>query len=65
MQRQGRSSLGLNAQREACARFAEAEDYTVVGEFVEIETGKGADTLDAGRSCALSSIRRSDGAAPS
>ena len=45
-QRQGRSGLGIEAQRAAVARFAAAEGYTVAGEFVEVETGKGADALD-------------------
>jgi DNA invertase Pin-like site-specific DNA recombinase len=44
--RQGKSGLGLEAQREAIARFAAAEGREVVGTFVEVETGKGADTLD-------------------
>ena len=43
---QGRSGLGLEAQRAAIARFMEAEDYHPLGEFVEVETGKGADALD-------------------
>lgn len=43
---QGRSGLGLEAQRDALKRFAEAEGYEVVGEYVEVETGKGADALD-------------------
>jgi DNA invertase Pin-like site-specific DNA recombinase len=43
---QGRSGLGLNAQGEALARFAEAEGLTIVAEFTEVETGKGADALD-------------------
>ena len=45
--RQGRSGLGLEAQREAIARFAEAEGFELAGEFVEVETGKGADALDS------------------
>ena len=44
--RQGKSGLGLEAQREAIARFAEAEGFEIVAEFVEVETGKGADALD-------------------
>jgi DNA invertase Pin-like site-specific DNA recombinase len=43
---QGRSGLGLEAQREAVARFAVAEGFEIVREFVEVETGKGADALD-------------------
>ena len=44
--RQGRSGLGLEAQRDAIARFAEAEGIELKGEFVEVETGKGSDALD-------------------
>jgi DNA invertase Pin-like site-specific DNA recombinase len=45
-QRQGRSGLGIEAQRATVARFAEAEGMALVSEFVEVETGKGADALD-------------------
>jgi hypothetical protein len=45
-QRQQRSGLGIEAQRAAIARFAEAEGLTLIAEFVEAETGKGADALD-------------------
>ena len=38
--------LGIDAQRAAVARFGAAEGYEVVGEFVEIETGKGADAIE-------------------
>ena len=44
--RQGRSGLGIEAQREAVTRFAAVAGFAIVGEFVEIETGKGADALD-------------------
>ena len=44
--KQGRSGLGLEAQREAIARFAEVEQLEIAGEFVEVETGKGSDALD-------------------
>lgn len=45
-QRQQRSGLGIEAQRAAVTRFAEAEGITIIGEYVEAETGKGADALD-------------------
>ena len=41
-----RAGLGLDAQRAAIARFAEAEGFEVAAEFTEVETGKGADALD-------------------
>lgn len=44
--RQGKSGLGLEAQRAAVERFAEGEGLTIVNEFVEIESGKGADALN-------------------
>ena len=43
---QGRSGLGIDSQGAAVIRFAAAEGYEVVGEFVEIETGKGADAIE-------------------
>src|SRR5215471_6234301 len=44
--RQGRSGLGLDAQRDAITRFAEAEGLEVIAELVEVETGKGTDALE-------------------
>lgn len=44
--RQGRSGLGLEAQKAAITRFCEAEGFEIVAEHVEVETGKGADALD-------------------
>src|ERR1700758_2570499 len=35
--KQGKSGLGLEAQREAVARFAAAEALEVAGEFIEAE----------------------------
>ena len=43
---QGRSGLGIEAQRSTVAQFAEAEGYDLVAEFTEVETGKGADALE-------------------
>jgi len=45
-ERQRRSGLGIDAQREAVARFAESEGFALTAEFVEAESGKGADALD-------------------
>ena len=44
--KQGRSGLGLEAQRKAVVSFAAAEGFTIVAEFTEIETGKGSDALE-------------------
>lgn len=43
---QGRSGLGLEAQRAAIARFAEQEGLTVSEVFEEVETGAGSDALE-------------------
>ena len=43
---QHRSGLGIEAQRAAVARFAEAEHLRLIAEYVEAESGKGADALD-------------------
>src|SRR3954449_2221461 len=45
-ERQGRGGLGIEAQRDAIARFVEAEGFAILAEHVEVETGKGADALD-------------------
>ena len=45
-QRQGRSGLGIEAQRATIQQFAGAESLTIAAEFVEFESGKGADALE-------------------
>jgi DNA invertase Pin-like site-specific DNA recombinase len=59
-ERQGRSGLGIEAQREAVATFAAREGLILAGEFVEVETGKGSDALDRRPelAAALSAARR-------
>src|ERR1700759_2028360 len=43
---QGRSGLGIEAQRQALRQFAKAEGLELAREFVEVETGKGSDALE-------------------
>jgi DNA invertase Pin-like site-specific DNA recombinase len=43
---QGRSGLGLEAQKVAITRFAAAEGFEIARTFTEVETGKGADALE-------------------
>lgn len=45
-QQQGRSGLGLEAQRKVVADYLNGGRWTLVAEFTEIETGKGANALD-------------------
>lgn len=63
-QAQGRSGLGIEAQRAMIERFADSEGATLIGEFVEIETGKGSDALDRRPqlAAALAQARKSGGA---
>jgi DNA invertase Pin-like site-specific DNA recombinase len=42
-QKQGRSGLGLDAQREAVAAYAASIGARIVAEYTEVETGKRAD----------------------
>jgi DNA invertase Pin-like site-specific DNA recombinase len=44
-QKQGQSGLGLEAQRAAVQAYVASQGAAVVAEFVEVETGKGADAL--------------------
>jgi DNA invertase Pin-like site-specific DNA recombinase len=44
--RQRRSGLGLEAQRAAVRRFADTEGFHLADEYVEAESGKGADALE-------------------
>lgn len=59
---QGKSGLGLEAQRVAIAKFAEAEGLELIAEFQEVETGKGADALNKRPqlAAALSEAKRND-----
>jgi DNA invertase Pin-like site-specific DNA recombinase len=43
---QGKNGLGIEAQRQAVTQFAAAQGFILLEEFVEVETGKGADALD-------------------
>lgn len=45
-QEQGRSGLGLEAQRQAIQAFAAREGIVVDSWYSEVETGKGSDALD-------------------
>jgi DNA invertase Pin-like site-specific DNA recombinase len=44
--RQGLSGLGLDAQRQTVTQYLSGSTRTVLNEFVEVETGKGANALD-------------------
>ena len=52
-QKQGRSGLGLEAQRHAVAEFLNGGDWKIVGEFTEVETGKKSDRPELARALAM------------
>jgi DNA invertase Pin-like site-specific DNA recombinase len=58
--RQGRSGLGLDAQREAVQRYLAAIGGQLIGEHTEIETGKRNDRPELSK--ALAACRRRRGA---
>src|SRR4051812_28337112 len=43
---QGKSSLGIEAQRAAVGRFAAEHGFAIVAEPVQVETCKGSDALE-------------------
>ena len=61
--RQGRSGLGLEAQREAVQRHLASVGGTLIAEHTEIETGKRNDRPELAK--ALAACRRRRGAASS
>jgi DNA invertase Pin-like site-specific DNA recombinase len=50
--KQGKSGLGLEAQRAAVRKYAAEMGYTIVAEFVEVETGKRTDRPELRRALA-------------
>jgi DNA invertase Pin-like site-specific DNA recombinase len=46
---QGRSGLGLDAQQEAVARYCQGRSCEILGEYVEIESGKKNDRPELAR----------------
>ena len=58
-QKQGRSGLGLEAQRDQLAKFALAEQYEIAAEYVEVESG--AIPVNPGDTFLFTITRVSDG----
>lgn len=44
--KQGLSGLGIDVQREAVNKYLNEAKWALVGEFTEVETGKGSNALD-------------------
>jgi DNA invertase Pin-like site-specific DNA recombinase len=56
--RQGKSGLGLDAQREAVKAYLNGGDWKIVGEFTEVESGKNADRPALEKALAASRLHR-------
>lgn len=57
-QKQGRSGLGLEAQRDAVADYLNGGRWTLVGEFVEVESGKRNDRPELAKALAMCRIHK-------
>jgi DNA invertase Pin-like site-specific DNA recombinase len=56
--RQGRSGLGLEAQRAAVATYLNGGDWQIVAEFTEVESGKRADRPELDKALAVARLHR-------
>lgn len=57
-QRQGKSGLGLEAQREAVAGFLNGGKWNLVAEIVEVESGKRSDRPELAKALSLCRLHR-------
>ncbi|MCP1546983.1 MULTISPECIES: recombinase family protein [Methylorubrum] len=56
--RQGRSGLGLDAQRATVAAYLNGGSWSLIAEFVEVESGRNADRPELARALALCRAHR-------
>src|SRR5215469_9363190 len=56
--RQGKSGLGLEAQREAVKTYLNGGDWSIVAEFTEVESGKRTDRPELDRALAAARLHR-------
>jgi DNA invertase Pin-like site-specific DNA recombinase len=57
-QKQGRSGLGLDAQKEAVTNYLNGGNWSLIAEAVEIESGKRSDRPELAKAMALCRIHR-------
>jgi DNA invertase Pin-like site-specific DNA recombinase len=57
-QRQGKSGLGLEAQRKAVSDYLNGGNWTLVSEIVEVESGKRADRPELAKALSLCRLHR-------
>jgi DNA invertase Pin-like site-specific DNA recombinase len=56
--KQGKSGLGLEAQKQAVATYLNGGSWEIVGEFVEVESGKRADRRELDKALAAARLHR-------
>ena len=56
--RQGRSGLGLEAQREAVKTYLNGGNWTIVDEYTEVESGKNSDRPALEKALAAARLHR-------
>ena len=56
--KQGRSGLGVAAQREAVSHYLNGGDWRIIGEFTEVESGRRADRPELERALAAARVHR-------
>jgi DNA invertase Pin-like site-specific DNA recombinase len=56
--KQGKSGLGIEAQRQAVANYLNGGNWRIVGEFVEVESGKRTDRPELEKALAAARVRQ-------
>jgi DNA invertase Pin-like site-specific DNA recombinase len=56
--KQGRSGLGLEAQRQAVASYLNGDDWRVIGEYTEVESGRSSDRPELAKALAAARLHR-------
>jgi DNA invertase Pin-like site-specific DNA recombinase len=56
--KQGRSGLGIEAQRAAVANYLNGGKWRIIGEFTEVESGRRSDRPELERALAAARVRR-------
>ena len=57
--RQGKSGLGIEAQRQAVANYLNGGDWSIVAEFTEVESGRRSDRPALDQALAAARLHRS------
>jgi DNA invertase Pin-like site-specific DNA recombinase len=56
--KQGKSGLGIEAQRQAVATYLNGGNWRIVGEFVEVESGRRSDRPELDKALATARVRQ-------